>query len=149
MPGSAGDFRSWQIQRHVAKEESKNIMRNTGVFSADHCRPFSLSDPSDGDFVTECDHEHDLKCDKCALIPPIFEEVESTLKDLSAIDNEEQNEMEYVITQSKKNILAWKAHLLRDINQDEARLNRLRDLDLGAILVILDWAMKFLPQNIP
>ena len=57
--------------------------------------------------------------------------------------------MEYVITQSKKNILAWKAHLLREINQDEARLNRLRDLDLGAILVILDWAMKFLPQNIP
>ncbi len=94
-----------QVQRHVAK----NILRNTGVFSADHCRPFSLSDPSDGDFVTECDHEHDLKCDKCELIPPIFEEVESTL----AIDNEEQNEMEYVITQSKKNILAWKAHLLQ------------------------------------
>ena len=122
-------------------------MRNTGVFSADHCRPFSLSDPSDGDFVTECDHEHDLKCDKCALIPSIFEEVESTLKDFSAIDNEEQNEMEYVITQSKKNILAWKAHLLRDINQDEARLNRLRDLDLGAVLVVLDWAMMFLPRK--
>ena len=86
MPGSAGDFRSWQIQRHVAKEESKNILRNTGVFSADHSRPFSLSDPSYGNFVTECDHEHDLKCE---LIPSIFEEVESTLKDLSAIDNKE------------------------------------------------------------
>ncbi len=84
------------------------------MFAVDHCRPFSLSDPSDGDFVTECDHEHDLqKCDRCELIPSIFEEVESTLKDLSAIDNEEQNEMEYVITQSKKNIRAWKAHLLR------------------------------------
>ena len=112
----------------------------------DHCRPFSLSDPSYGNFVTECDHEHDLKCE---LIPSIFEEVESTLNDLSAIDNEEQNEMEYVITQSKKNILAWKDRLLRDINQDEARLNRLRDLDLGAVLVLLDWVMKFLPQKIP
>ena len=82
MPGSAGDFRSWQIQRHVAKEESKNMLRNTGVLSADHSRPFSLSDPSYGNFVTECDHEHDLKYDKCELIPSIFEEVESTLKDL-------------------------------------------------------------------
>ena len=82
MPGSAVDFRSWQIQRHVAKEESKNILRNTGVFSAEQSRPFSLSDPSDGDYVTESDHEHDLKHDKCELIPSIFEEVESTLKDL-------------------------------------------------------------------
>ena len=69
MPGSAGDFRSWQIQRHVAKEGSKNILRNTGVFAVDHCRPFSLSDPSYGSFVTECDHEHDLKRDRCELIP--------------------------------------------------------------------------------
>jgi hypothetical protein len=81
------------------------------------------------------------------LIPSIFEEVESTLKDLSTMDNEEKNDMEYVITQSKKNILAWKAHLLRDINQDEARLNRLRDLDSGSVLVVLDWAMKFLPRK--
>ena len=83
----------------------------------------ALSDASDGDFTTECDHELDLKCDRCELIPSIFEDVESTLKDLSAIDNEEKNEMEYVISQSKKNIMAWKGHLLRDINQDEAWLN--------------------------
>ena len=114
---------------------------------ADHCRPFALSDASDGDFVTECDHEHDLKCDRCELIPSIFEEVESTLKNLLAIDNEEKNEMEYVITQSKKNIMAWKAHLLRDINDDEARLNLLRDLDSASVLVVLDWAMKFLPRK--
>jgi hypothetical protein len=114
---------------------------------ANHCKPFALSDASDGDFVTECDHEHDLKCDRCELIPSIFEEVESSLKDLLAIDNEEKNEMEYVITQSKKNIMAWKAHLLRDINQDEARPNLLRDLDPASVLVVLDWAMKFLPRK--
>jgi hypothetical protein len=113
----------------------------------DHCRLYSLSDPSDGDFVADCDHEHDLKCDRCELIPSIFEEVESTLKDLSTMDNEEKNDMEYVITQSKKNILTWKAHLLGDINQNEARLNCLRDLDSGSVLVVLDWAMKFLPRK--
>ena len=81
------------------------------------------------------------------MIASIFEDVESTLKDLSAVDNEEKNEMEYVITQSKKNIMAWKGHLLRDINQDEARLNLIRDLDWNSVLVVLDWAMKFLPRK--
>ena len=80
------------------------------------------------------------------MIASIFEDVESTLKDLSAVDNEEKNEMEYVITQSK-NIMAWKGHLLRDINQDEARLNLIRDLDWNSVLVVLDWAMKFLPRK--
>ena len=112
----------------------------------DHCRPYALSDASDGDFITECDHGHDLKCDRCELIASIFEDVESTLKDLSAIDNEE-NEMEYVITQSKKDIMVWKGHLLRDINHDEARLNLLRDLDSDSVLVVLDWAMKFSPRK--
>ena len=114
----------------------------------DHCRLYALSDASDGDFTTECDHEHDLKCDRCELIPSIFEDVESTLKDLSAIDNEEKNEMEYVFSQSKKNIMAWKGHLLRDINQDEARRNLLHDLDADSVLVVLNWAMKFCPGNI-
>ena len=45
----------------------------------------------------------------------------------------------------KKNIQAWKAHLLRAINQDEARLNLLQDLNPTSVLVVLDWAMKFLP----
>ena len=81
------------------------------------------------------------------MIPAVFEEVESTLKDILAIDNEERNEMEYVITQSRKNIMAWKAHLLRDINQDEARLNLLCDLNSASVLVVLDWAMKFLPRK--
>ena len=45
----------------------ENILRDTGVFAADHCRPFSLSDPSYGNFVTECDHEHDLKCELCCV----------------------------------------------------------------------------------
>ena len=46
-----------------------------------------------------------------------------------------------------KNIMAWKGHLLRDINQDKARLNLFRDLDSDSVLIVLDWAMKFLPRK--
>lgn len=55
--------------------------------------------------------------------------------------------MAYVTAQLKKNIQAWKPHLLRAINQNEARLNLLQDLDPISVLVVLDWAMKFLPRK--
>ena len=111
----------------------------------DHCRPFALSHKSDEDFTTECDQLHDLRWD---LIPSVFDEVELALKDSAlARSSEDKKEMEYVICESKKNIQAWKAHLLRAINQDETRLNLLQGLNPASVLVVLDWAMKFLPRK--
>lgn len=112
----------------------------------DHCRSFALSHQGDSDFTEECDHLHDLTCDRCELIPLVFDEVDAALKDL-VIDAEEKKEMAYVVSQSKRNILSWKAHLLHAINQDEACLNILRNLDPTSVLVVLDWAMKFLPRK--
>ena len=112
----------------------------------DHCRLYTLGDESHSDFTTECDHQHDLRCDRCDLIPSVFDEVDLSMED-AVIHSEEQKEMAYVVVQSKKNIQAWKAHLLRAINQDEARLNLLRGLNPTSVLVVLDWAMKFLPRK--
>ena len=109
----------------------------------DHCRPFALSHKSDEDFTTECDHQHDLRCARCDLIPSVFDEVELALKDSPlALSNEDKKEMEYVVCESKKNIQASKAHLLRAINQDV-----LQGLDPASMLVVSDWAMKFLPRK--
>ena len=114
----------------------------------DQCRPFALSHKSDEDFTTECDHQHDLRCDRCDLIPSVFDEVELALKDSAlALSSKDKKEMEYVICESRKNIEAWKAHLLRAINQDEAQLNLLQGLNPASVLVVLDWAMKFLPRK--
>ena len=61
----------------------------------DHCRPFALSHKSDEDFTIECDHQHDLRCDKCDLIPSVFDEVELALKDsVLALSSEDKKEME-------------------------------------------------------
>ena len=38
-------------------------------------------------------------------------------------------------------------HLLRSVNQDQARLDILDKLDDTSVLVILDWAMKFIPRR--
>ena len=42
---------------------------------------------------------------------------------------------------------AWKAHLLRSVNQEEAKQNALTQLDEETCLIIMDWAMKYLPQH--
>ena len=60
---------------------------------------------------------------------------------------EEREELKYIITQSRRNIEAWKAHLLRSVNQDEARIDVLNALKEQEVLVVLDWAMKFLPRK--
>lgn len=63
------------------------------------------------------------------------------------IPHEEREELKYLITQSRRNVEAWKAHLLRSVNQDEARLDVLNGLEEKEVLVVLDWAMKFLPRK--
>jgi len=40
----------------------------------------------------------------------------------------------------------WKAHIVRSINQDEGRTSLLDQLMEGEAMVIMDWAMKFLPM---
>ena len=52
-----------------------------------------------------------------------------------------------MIIQSKRNINAWKCHLLHTANQDEFRLHILKQLDETSELIVLDWAMKFLHAN--
>jgi hypothetical protein len=60
------------------------------------------------------------------------------------IPPEDKEENRFVVAQSKKNIEAWKAHMLRFINQDEASLKAVDDCSL---LMVLDRAMKFIPRN--
>lgn len=39
----------------------------------------------------------------------------------------------------------WKAHILRTQNQEEGRYRALEELQPHQLLIIMDWAMKFLP----
>lgn len=85
----------------------------------DHCRAYALSCQADLDYVSPCDHEHDLACDRCEVVPNVIHEVESALEN-AEISSDEKDEMKYVVSLAKKRIEEWKAHLLRSINQDEA-----------------------------
>ena len=43
--------------------------------------------------------------------------------------------------------MAWKAHILRSLNQDAARINLLESLEESSVLVVQDWAIKYLPRT--
>ena len=64
---------------------------------------------------------------------------------LTASDVKE--ELCFIVRKARKDIVNWKAHLLRSVNQEEARLDQLNALDSTSVVLVQDWAMKFLPRK--
>ena len=80
------------------------------------------------------------------MFSTVVGEIEAALQ-AAPIPSDEKEELKYVVSQATKKVEAWKAHLLRLMNQDEARLHVLENLECHSVLVVLDWAMKFLPRK--
>lgn len=61
----------------------------------------------------------------------VLHEIDEGIQRMSSnnVSEDMREELFFVFDQSKQNILAWKAHLLRSINQDDARLDVLDSLD--------------------
>ena len=79
------------------------------------------------------------------MFPGVVKEVEAVLDSLE--DGAVKDEMKYDVRHYVEKIEAWKAHLLHSINQDQARLDMLQDLNPESALLVFDWAMKFLPRK--
>ena len=114
----------------------------------DHCRTFALSDPKDPAYQCLCDHDHNEACDRCDLLSETLLDIEAGLAaqtaNLSSVENEE---LAFRVKQAKKAIWAWKSHLLRSVNQDSAQVELLEKLDEASVLLVQDWAMKYLPRK--
>ena len=81
-----------------------------------------------------------------ATVAAVVQELELQVEK-ARIPHEDKEEMKFVVTQPNKNIEAWEAHILRFINQDEACLDILKAADDSSVLVVLDWAMMFIPRK--
>ena len=86
---------------------------------------------------------------RCEELTAVLHEIDEGIQRMSSnnVSEDTREELFFVSDQSKQSILAWKAHLLRSINQDDARLDVLDSLDETSVLLIEDWAMKFLPRK--
>ena len=124
-------------QVHVSKESSV----------PDHCRSYAVSDPSDPDFQATCAHKHTDYCDRCDQVQEVFANVDEALALVPEDNKDFKEQLAFKVAQAKRNINAWKAHLLQNINQDEARTMTGDSLDEKSVLLVQDWAMKFLPRK--
>ena len=108
-----------------------------------------MSDPDDSDYQSECDHQHDnYSCDRCSMLTNTLKCIEDALQLQSEnLPKDMKEELTFRVRQAKTNIQAWKAHLLRYVNQDEARVDILEALDETSVFLTQDWAMKFIPRK--
>ena len=113
---------------------------------ADHCRKFALSDGCDPDFQVVCTHQHIESCDQCQTLKAALDEVEAEIRGSSwnAYNQEHREDLLYDFERARSDIQQWKAHVLRSINQDEAKQDVLKMEDSSSALIVMDWAMKFL-----
>ena len=113
---------------------------------ADHCRHFALSDPVETDFQQPCAHEHVLSCVDCQGMKNVLQEVRLGIEGSTwtPCSSEQREDLLYDFDRAKSDILLWKAHVIRSINQEEAKQYALRSANDTSAILIMDWAMKFL-----
>ena len=116
---SVFEFKTWQVD--VSKESCV----------PDHCQQYALSDPTDRDFQVLCDHQHTDQCDRCDAMGEAILDIKNALAMMTEgnIGAEAKEELPFIADQAISNIHAWKAHLLRSLNQDQARLDVKDELD--------------------
>ena len=129
------------LQVHVSKQS--NI--------PDHCRAYSLSDPKEKDYQIICPHDHLEICDRCDSLASVLADIHHAPEKMSDSNGSSDvvEELNFIEGQAKQNIWVWKAHLLRCVNQDEARLEAgiFEALNESSVLLVQDWAMTFLPRT--
>ena len=129
------------MESGISKQTTEYIV----VRRIPHCRKYALSDLVDSNFKQDCDHEHSLMCQLCEDLKDLLNDLkQEILQSCTAEHNREyQEDLLHDFEQAKSGILEWKAHVLRSVNQNKAKHNTISNLSHNSVLVVMDWAMKF------
>ena len=131
-----------EVKRYFKTDFKAHLSREEHC--ADHCTTHALSDQKNKEFQSKCKHKHATECERCESLDQILKEMKDKISN-SNVHEEQRNRLKFDFTQCESAIYEWKAHLLRTVLQEEAKQTALNELDSGTCLIILDWAMKFLP----
>lgn len=116
-----------EFKSHVGREET----------CADHCAAHALGDTN---LQSTCQRE------QCESLETILKEIES---EINRVEMPEEHKL--WLNHNFKLCLAyiqdWKAHLLRTVNQEKRKQLALEHVDSASCLIVMDWAMKYLPQR--
>ena len=106
------------FKAHVGRDEN----------SSNHCIVYALSDPSDPNLSGECQHWHDARCDRCECLDVALEKIAQKLDEVD-ITEDQRARIKFQKKECARAILAWKAHLVRSVAQEEAKQDALVQLD--------------------
>ena len=140
--GKTTECKVKEVKRYFKTDFKAHMSR--GEHCADHCTTYSLSDPKNTEFKGECKHKHDVECERCESLEEVLKDVKDEINNID-IDEEQRKRINFDYNQHEAAIKAWKAHLVRTVLQEEAKQAALDKLDDETCLIIVDWAMKFLP----
>ena len=114
----------------------------------DHCTNFSLSDPQNEAFKQQCDHIYNELCNYCCKLNDVFCNITNVIICPNVtLTDQQQSQVMFDLSHAVEAIHDWKAHLLRSVNQEQAKQDVLSALTDDSILIIMDWAMKYLPKR--
>jgi hypothetical protein len=133
-----------QSRNYLKNDFKMHVQSNSEI--ADHCITFALSDMSDSDWQGKCDHYHHLECDQCLILKKTLNDLRLNLG-VCSMKDELRTRYLYRFDQNVQQIWDWKAHLMRCIRQDLAKTDILENLKHDSVLILLDWAMKWLPMK--
>ena len=86
-----------------------------------------------------------FRCQSCLHLHETFARLHSIVEQNANISVATRGRMIYRLEHNAQLISEWKKHLLRTVHQDTARKCALDALDASSILLVADWAMKWLP----
>ncbi|KAL9986649.1 hypothetical protein ACROYT_G000821 [Oculina patagonica] len=101
---------------------------------------------SQPEFQKSCSHQHLSTCDDCQGLKKVLQELRLEIEGPSwtPVNSEQREDLLYDFDRAKSDIFLWKAHIVRSINQEEAKQDLLKTADATSAIVIMDWVMKFL-----
>ncbi|XP_071150590.1 uncharacterized protein [Mytilus edulis] len=113
----------------------------------DHCRIFALCDKEEA-FSCLCGHNHEMVCCNCEQISELLSSLNSLIANSDLNEKEDcRDEYQYKLSQAQTNIFSWKTHIIRTCHQEKAKTEIMNTMGPNDILIVLDWAMKFLPRR--
>lgn len=70
-----------------------------------------------------------------------------TSSTLSIFSPDKREELQHDLSCAAPSIEDWKSHVLRSVHQDAAKSEIIDNLKPSQVLLIMDWAMKFIPTS--
>ena len=114
---------------------------------SDHCSQYALGDSKDPAFRGTCTQDHDLICNRCEDLKAVLSDTQKAIQESCFECQYDKEDALHRFQEATRAIQLWKSHQLRLVNQDNARTDVIECLDDSKVLLVQDWAMKFLPRQ--